>query len=114
MPIYEYLCPHCQNVFEEWVKVANDQDEEPCPKCGTPAPKMISHTSFVLKGGGWYVTEYGNRKGIKEESNTAQEKSTKTETKPTKDAAKTETKPTKDTAKPAQSVKKTPTHAAAS
>ena len=67
MPIYEYQCPQCQHRFEEWVKSPSDQGEEPCPKCGTASPRIMSQTSFVLKGGGWYVDDYGYRKGIKDE-----------------------------------------------
>lgn len=62
MPIYEYGCDACGNVFEEWHRHADDIQEEPCPKCARTAHRLISNTSFVLKGGGWYVTEYGNRK----------------------------------------------------
>ncbi len=62
MPIYEYQCPECAHVFEEWVKSATDEnaDHHPCPSCQATASRMMSNTSFVLKGGGWYVTEYGN------------------------------------------------------
>ena len=67
MPIYEYQCPKCHSIFEEWVKVSEAHGEEPCPDCGTLSPRLISHTSFVLKGGGWYVTDYGYRKGVKDE-----------------------------------------------
>ncbi len=67
MPIYEYQCPQCGHLFEEWVKASDAHGQEPCPHCGTPSPRVISHTSFVLKGGGWYVSDYGYRKGIKEE-----------------------------------------------
>ncbi|MCR4666399.1 MAG: zinc ribbon domain-containing protein [Desulfovibrio sp.] len=62
MPIYEYQCPQCGRIFEEWVKVADAHTEESCPDCGTSSPRLISHTSFVLKGGGWYVTDYGFKK----------------------------------------------------
>lgn len=62
MPIYEYRCDACNTVFEEWHRHADDITEVPCPKCHTMAHRLISNTSFVLKGGGWYVTEYGNRK----------------------------------------------------
>ena len=61
MPIYEYKCPSCRKVFEEWVK-AHDTDPRQCPDCGVMSPHIVSNTTFVLKGGGWYVTEYGNRK----------------------------------------------------
>ena len=62
MPIYEYHCDACNTVFEEWRRHADDVMEEPCPKCHKTAHRLISNTSFVLKGGGWYVTEYGGRK----------------------------------------------------
>ena len=62
MPIYEYSCNACNTVFEEWHRHADDIREQPCPKCHKAARRLISNTSFVLKGGGWYVTEYGNRK----------------------------------------------------
>ena len=68
MPIYEYECPQCGHVFEEWVKLTQAHSEEPCPQCGTLSSRRISHTSFVLKGGGWYVTDYGYRKDIHEDA----------------------------------------------
>ena len=71
MPIYEYQCPKCQHTFEEWVKASESQGQEPCPKCGEPSPRIMSHTSFVLKGGGWYVSDYGYRKGVNEEGGSA-------------------------------------------
>lgn len=67
MPIYEYECPKCGKVFEEWVKSSEAHKEEPCPDCGTLSPRIVSRTSFVLKGDGWYVSDYGYRKGITEE-----------------------------------------------
>jgi putative FmdB family regulatory protein len=67
MPIYEYLCPQCGRTFEEWTKTTDSAAEEPCPKCGVSSPRVISQTSFVLKGGGWYVSDYGYRKGVREE-----------------------------------------------
>ena len=70
MPIYEYQCPKCGNIFEEWAKASESHKEEPCPKCGTPSPRIISRTSFVLKGDGWYVSDYGYRKGITEDGGT--------------------------------------------
>lgn len=67
MPIYEYQCPKCGTVFEEWGKASESHREEPCPKCAAPSPRIISRTSFVLKGDGWYVSDYGYRKGITED-----------------------------------------------
>ena len=67
MPIYEYRCPKCQKVFEEWVHLSEMHESVHCPECGAYAPRIMSETSFVLKGGGWYVTDYGYRKGVKED-----------------------------------------------
>ena len=68
MPIYEYKCPKCQKVFEEWLKVSEVHESAACPACGAESRHIISNTAFVLKGGGWYVTDYGYRKNKPEES----------------------------------------------
>jgi putative FmdB family regulatory protein len=57
MPIYEYRCQECQQIFEQWQKDFHDQDKS-CPVCGGRSQRLISNTSFVLKGSGWYVTDY--------------------------------------------------------
>jgi putative FmdB family regulatory protein len=59
MPIYEYRCNECHQVFEEWTKHMEDAQSPLCPICDSPAERIISNTSFVLKGEGWYVTDYG-------------------------------------------------------
>ncbi len=59
MPIYEYKCPECGTAFEEWLKVSECENPQPCPNCKGEAHRIVSQTSFVLKGEGWYVTEYG-------------------------------------------------------
>lgn len=68
MPIYEYRCKECHQLFEEWCKrVEENNVSHTCPICKGQADRIISNTSFALKGGGWYVTEYGGRKEQKEE-----------------------------------------------
>ena len=63
MPIYEYRCAECHQVFEEWCKHVDDGNKpRSCPICKGKAERLISHTSFALKGGGWYATEYGTQK----------------------------------------------------
>ncbi|QGY38894.1 zinc ribbon domain-containing protein [Pseudodesulfovibrio cashew] len=61
MPIYEYQCRDCQSVFEEWQSGFEDRDME-CPECGGQSKRLISHSSFHLKGGGWYADGYGGKK----------------------------------------------------
>lgn len=67
MPIYEYQCPSCRKVFEEWITVSEAHADRPCPECGAASSRVLSSTSFVLKGAGWYVSDYGYRKGVKDE-----------------------------------------------
>ena len=60
MPIYEYQCAACGQVLEKWQKFS----EAPlavCPQCGGSLEKIISSCSFHLKGGGWYVSDYGGK-----------------------------------------------------
>ncbi len=60
MPIYEYRCDRCGKEFEAWQKFS-DAPIETCESCGGHASKLISQSSFILKGSGWYVTDYGNK-----------------------------------------------------
>jgi putative FmdB family regulatory protein len=62
MPIYEYECQACSHRFEEWQKMS-DKPIKVCPKCkARKVEKLISHTSFQLKGGGWYSDLYSSQK----------------------------------------------------
>jgi len=62
MPIYEYECQSCSHRFEEWQKMS-DKPITVCPKCkARKVEKLISHTSFQLKGGGWYSDLYSSQK----------------------------------------------------
>ncbi len=61
MPIYEYECKKCGEVFEVMQKYS-----DPPPKthksCGSRRVKRImSRSSFILKGTGWYVTDYARK-----------------------------------------------------
>ena len=60
MPIYEYQCDGCQEVFEVRQRMTDPAPERHA--CGsTKVHRVLSATSFVLKGTGWYATDYGNR-----------------------------------------------------
>lgn len=62
MPIYEYECQACGHRFEEWQKMSDDPIKV-CPKCKKrKVEKLISQTSFQLKGGGWYSDLYASAK----------------------------------------------------
>lgn len=58
MPIYEYQCPACGHQLEALQKIS-DAPLVQCPACDESAlQKMISATSFQLKGSGWYQSDF--------------------------------------------------------
>lgn len=60
MPIYEYECDKCGKV-EEVLQKFSDKPLLKCKYCSGRLHKLISHSSFHLKGTGWYVTDYANK-----------------------------------------------------
>ncbi|MFO1464554.1 MAG: zinc ribbon domain-containing protein [bacterium] len=62
MPVYEYACADCGKHFEELQKVS-DKPLKTCKNCGGKLQRLISQTSFALKGGGWYKDGYSSTKG---------------------------------------------------
>ena len=61
MPIYEYKCTQCEKE-QEFIQKFSDDPITTCPECGGAMKKLISTNSFVLKGSGWYMTDYGTKK----------------------------------------------------
>ncbi|MFL5318015.1 MAG: FmdB family zinc ribbon protein [Myxococcaceae bacterium] len=63
MPIYEYVCEKCGKLNEVIQKVT-DPAPEKCDGCGTAGKltRIVSRTSFQLKGGGWYSDLYSSTK----------------------------------------------------
>lgn len=91
MPIYEYKCDNCGDVFEMRQKFA-DEPLTVHEKCGGPVHRLMSTPSFNFKGSGWYVTDYG--KGSNGSKKSDKEKSDK-ESKESKEGK--ESKPSTDT-----------------
>ncbi|MDX2165608.1 MAG: zinc ribbon domain-containing protein [Deltaproteobacteria bacterium] len=71
MPIYEYQCEKCGE-FEVTQRIT-EAPLKKCPTCKRKVRKLISNTSFQLKGSGWYVTDYA-RKGGGESKSTGESK----------------------------------------
>jgi putative FmdB family regulatory protein len=113
MPLYEYKCGSCGNVFEV-IQKFSDQPLTVHESCGGPLERLISTSALQFKGSGWYVNDYGkgNSKELKPktdssngeksngsapvaaESSSKSEKSTKSETSPasTSSPSKSESK----------------------
>lgn len=98
MPIYEYKCDGCGDVFEVMQKFS-DQPLTVHEKCGGPVHRLLSAPALQFKGSGWYITDYAKgsssspAKSEKSESSssgsdgktsgdTASKTETKTESKP--------------------------------
>lgn len=57
MPLYEYSCEKCRELFEV-VQKFSDPPLEHCPKCNGKVEKQMSLGGFSLKGSGWYTSDY--------------------------------------------------------
>lgn len=60
MPLYEYRCKKCDNIFEVLQKI-NEEPLTKCLYCQGEVEKLVSVSSFQLKGSGWYVNDYKNK-----------------------------------------------------
>lgn len=71
MPLYEYKCERCGEVFEVREKFS-DQPLTVHEKCGGRVERLISTSAFKFKGSGWYATDYakGGNGSKKSESET--------------------------------------------
>jgi len=108
MPTYEYRCEQCGD-FEQNQRIT-DPPLERCPTCRRKVRRLISSTSFQLKGSGWYVTDYGRsgaNGGAKKEGTSSEASSTSATpaTSTDKSESKTEGKGESKPAAPAASEK---------
>ena len=60
MPIYEYECTKCGNI-EEALQNFSDKPLTKCKHCTGKLHKLVSQSTFHLKGTGWYVTDYADK-----------------------------------------------------
>ena len=61
MPIYEYKCRKCGKQFEAFQGIT-EPELKSCKFCKGKVHKLVSLSSFSLKGSGWYVTDYAGKK----------------------------------------------------
>ena len=77
MPIYEYECTKCGEIEEVFQKFS-DTPLKKCRHCSGKLHKLISQSTFHLKGTGWYVTDYASKS--KTNASTSKKKPDKTST----------------------------------
>ncbi|MBF0518607.1 MAG: zinc ribbon domain-containing protein [Nitrospirae bacterium] len=108
MPMYEYECLQCKDIFEV-IQKFSDSPMTTCNKCGGELRKLISNTAFVLKGEGWYVTDYPSKDrkaalkkekpGLSSKDASGSGDSSKSETSAKTETASKDTSSSTDTAK---------------
>ena len=86
MPIYEYECSECGSI-EEVLQNFSEKPLKKCKNCSGKLHKLISQSTFHLKGTGWYVTDYANKSSASSQASASS--TDKTAEKPTKKAKKT-------------------------
>jgi putative FmdB family regulatory protein len=81
MPIYEYECTKCGKTTEA-IQRFSDSPLTECSQCHGELHKLISMSTFHLKGSGWYVTDYaGKNQSTSATKNTEETKTESTEKK---------------------------------
>ena len=102
MPTYSYRCTKCERVFDSFHSMSCT-DPQYCPDCGAVGTKLLSASSVIFKGSGFYSTDYrdsGYLEAKKKDTNTIPSTSTttkseKSESKPADKAPTTNTNKTK-------------------
>ena len=85
MPLYEYECEGCGEVFEK-IQKFSDQPLTVHDKCGGHVHRLLSAPSFQFKGSGWYATDYakggngGKRSDSEKKSDSKSDSDEKTST----------------------------------
>jgi|SRR5579871_446668 len=94
MPLYEYSCDRCGDVFEVLQKFSDDPLTVH-EKCGGPVHRLLSPPALQFKGSGWYVTDYARgsagangKSGEKSEAKTSTDTGTSEKSAESKTAAK--------------------------
>ena len=90
MPIYEYSCQKCGIV--EVTQRITEKALSKCPNCKSKVKKLISNTSFQLKGTGWYITDYARKGQTGDSKSEGGTKSTSSSSSSTNGESKSETK----------------------
>ena len=90
MPIYEYECEKCGEIIEKF-QTFSEKPLKSCEHCSGKLHKIISQSTFHLKGTGWYVTDYSGKS--QKPSNTAAQETSESKSEAT--PSKTESNPVK-------------------
>ena len=62
MPFYEYFCKECGSIIEEYLTIKESEEPRYCPECESEIKKLLGSCDFILKGNGFYATDYKEKK----------------------------------------------------
>ena len=82
MPTYNYRCTKCEKIFDAFHSMMCT-DPQHCPECGAAGTKLLSASSIIFKGSGFYSTDYrdsGYIEAKKKDGSTGTAAPAKTET----------------------------------
>ncbi|HEV8643889.1 MAG TPA: zinc ribbon domain-containing protein [Methylomirabilota bacterium] len=114
MPTYEYQCDQCHRTFEIRQRITAAPLTR-CEACGGPLRRLLSAAPFILKGKGWYVTDYPSEARKKAlETEKSADKTDKADKKDATSAEKSSTSASKETPTPSKETPTTSGSAAAS
>lgn len=90
MPTYEYSCNSCGHELETFQRMSADPLVD-CPSCEEPSlkRKIGIGAGIIFKGGGFYETDFKDKKGSSKESSAEKKESTPKAEKKEKAAPKT-------------------------
>jgi putative FmdB family regulatory protein len=74
LPLYEYKCEKCGNLFEK-IEPNTASETKKCPKCGGKAPRQFAAPAIQFKGTGWYVTDYAGKNSASKSGDSGESKS---------------------------------------
>ena len=89
MPIYEYKCASCGNVFEI-IQRFSDEPLTTHDQCGGALEKLVSAAALQFKGTGWYITDYAKGNGKNGEKSKAESNSESSKSESKTESSKSE------------------------
>ena len=94
MPTYSYRCTKCEKVFDSFHSMSCT-DPQYCPVCGAVGTKLLSASSVIFKGSGFYSTDYRDSGYLEAEKKEEKQENTKATDNKTSEKKEKDSKPQK-------------------
>lgn len=101
MPTYSYKCKECGKVFDAFHSMSCT-DAQHCPECNGTGQKLMSASSVIFKGSGFYSTDYRDSGYLEAKKKDSDVKSGETKSESSTNTGKNESASETAPAKPAE------------